>query len=168
MRIRILSIYTLLAIAVILSLSPYSPVQAATATSQLQVTLTLQAECKLTSATDLAFGTSGVILSSISATSAINVQCTNTTPYNIGLSVGAGVGATVTARKMTSGSNTVIYELYRDAAHTQVWGDTVSTNTVAGTGNGAAQSYTVYGRISAQTMPAAGNYADTVQITVTY
>jgi len=141
---------------------------AATATSSFQVTLTIQAECKLTSASTLAFGTSGVLVAAINGTSIIDVQCTNTTPYNIGLDAGTGAGATVAARKMTSSANTVTYGLYRDAAFTQVWGDTVATNTAAGTGNGAVQPYTVHGQIAAQTTPAAGSYADTVLVTITY
>ena len=167
MRLRIPFISTF-SLAAALTLLICQPAQAATATSQFQVTLTLQAECKLTSASEMAFGTSGVIQSALTATSTINVQCTNTTPYNIGLGAGVGAGATVAVRKMTAGAATITYELFRDAARTQVWGDTVSTNTVAGTGNGAVQPYTVYGRVPAQTTPASGNYADTIQITVTY
>lgn len=142
---------------------------AATATSQFNVTLTLQAECKLTSATDLAFGPAGVLQSAVNTTSAIGVQCTNTTPYNVGLDAGAGSGATVTTRKMTSsGGGTVNYQIFRDASRTQNWGNTVNTDTLSGTGNGAVQSLTVYGTVPAQTTPAAGAYTDTVQITVTY
>lgn len=143
--------------------------QAGTTTSQFRVTLTIQAECKITSATDIAFGTTGVIQSTLTSTGTLGVQCTNTTPYNVGLSAGAGSGASVTTRRMSSsGGATVDYSLYRDAAGTLVWGDTVSTNTQAATGNGAIQSLTVYGRVPAQTTPAAGSYSDTVQVTVTY
>ena len=39
---------------------------------------------------------------------------------------------------------------------------------VAGTGNGNAQTLTVYGHIAAQTTPAPGAYADTVNVTVTF
>jgi spore coat protein U-like protein len=148
--------------------TPFAAI-AATATGQMQVTLTLQAECRLTSVSDLAFGTSGVIQSAINATSVLGVQCTNTTPYNVGLGAGAGSGATVTSRKMTAGAgSTVNYQLFRDTAHTQAWGDTVATNTASGTGNGGIQTLTVYGVVPAQTTPAAGNYTDTVQVTVTY
>jgi len=49
-----------------------------------------------------------------------------------------------------------------------VWGNTVYIDTVSATGNGAAQSYTVYGRIPAQTTPAPNTYTDTITITVTY
>lgn len=140
-----------------------------TSTSQFKVTLTVQAECKLTSTTDIAFGTTGVIQSVLTATGTLGVQCTNTTPYSIGLNAGTGAGATVTARKMTAGAGaTIDYSLFRDSAHTQVWGDALNSNTLSGTGNGAVQAYTVYGRVPVQTTPAAGNYSDTVQVTVTY
>lgn len=140
-----------------------------TSTSQLRVSLAVQAECKLTSTSDLAFGTTGVIQTAINSTGSIGVQCTNTTPYNIGLNAGAGSGATVAARRMTSGAGAhITYEIYRDAARTQVWGNTVGSNTVSGTGNGAVQTLTVYGRVPVQTTPAAGSYTDTVTITVTY
>jgi spore coat protein U-like protein len=143
--------------------------QSQVSTSQLKVTLAVQAECKLTSTTDLAFGTTGVIQTAVNATGTIGVQCTNTTPYNIGLNAGTGSGATVSARKMTSGSgSTITYDIYRDTARTQVWGDTVNSNTLAGTGNGAVQTHTVYGRVPAQATPAPGSYSDTVTVTVTY
>jgi spore coat protein U-like protein len=104
----------------------------------------------------------------VDQTSTVQLTCTNTTPYNIGLNAGTGSGATVATRKLTSGANTVNYTLYSNSGRTTVWGNTVSTDTVAGTGNGAAQNYTVYGRIPAQTTPAPGNYTDTITVTVTY
>ena len=142
---------------------------AAQQSTQFQVAMTIQAECRLTSATDLAFGNTGVIQTAITSTSTIGVQCTNTTPYNIGLNAGNGAGATVTARRLTSGAGaTVTYQLFRDAARTLNWGNTAGTDTLAGTGNGAVQSLTVYGSVPPQSTPAAGNYTDTVQVTVTY
>lgn len=142
---------------------------AAQQSTQFQVSMTIQAECRLTSASDLAFGNTGVIQTAITSTSPIGVQCTNTTPYNIGLNAGAGTGATVATRRMTSGSGaTVVYELFRDPARSQIWGNTAGTDTLAGIGNGAVQSLTVYGRVPPQTTPAAGSYTDTVQVTVTY
>ncbi|WP_315762686.1 spore coat U domain-containing protein [Sphingomonas sp. Y38-1Y] len=142
---------------------------AAQQSTQFQVSMTIQAECRLTSASDLAFGNTGVIQTAITSTSTIGVQCTNTTPYNIGLNAGAGSGATVAARRMTSGAGaTVTYELFRDPARSQIWGNTAGTDTLAGIGNGAVQTLTVYGRVPAQTTPAAGSYTDTVQVTVTY
>jgi spore coat protein U-like protein len=67
-----------------------------------------------------------------------------------------------------SGSNFINYALYRDSARTANWGNTVGTDTVSGTGTGANQSLTVYGRVPAQTTPVAGTYTDTIVVTVTY
>jgi len=49
-----------------------------------------------------------------------------------------------------------------------LWGNTVGTNTVAGTGNGASQSYTIYGQVPPQNTPTPAVYTDTVTVTVTY
>ena len=140
--------------------------QAATATTTFQVTATVQATC-LISATNLAFGTyTGVVASS---TSTITVTCTNTSPYNVGLNPGTAPGATVTTRKMTGpGAALLAYALYQDAGHTINWGQTVGTDTEAGTGNGSAQTLTVYGLLGAGQFPAPGAYVDTITATVTY
>jgi spore coat protein U-like protein len=142
---------------------------AATATGQFNVTITIQSNCVVVSATDLAFGTQGVINANIDAQSTISVLCTNTTPYNIGLNAGNGAGATVAARKMTGpAAATVTYSAYRDAARTLVWGQTIGTDTVAATGDGSNQPVTVFGRVPPQTTPAAGAYSDILTVTVTF
>jgi len=141
---------------------------ATTTTSTFTVQITLAATCVINSTSTLDFGTQGVLTANVDQTSTIQVQCTNTTPYNVGLDAGTGTGATVAVRKLTSGGATVNYTIYSDSGRTTVWGNTVATDTVAATGNGAAQSYTVYGRVPAQTTPAPGTYTDTVTVTVTY
>lgn len=145
-----------------------SGARATTTTSTFTVQMTITASCVINSASTLNFGSSGVISANVDQTSTVQVQCTNTTPYNIGMNAGTGTGATVAARKMTSGGNTITYSLYSDSGRTTVWGNTVGTDTVSATGNGAAQSYTVYGRVPAQTTPAAATYTDTITVTVTY
>src|SRR5207253_995723 len=141
---------------------------AATTTTTFTVQMTITASCTIVSAATLNFGSQGVLTANVDQSSILQVTCTNTTPYNIGLNAGTGSGATVAVRKMTSGGATINYSLYTDAGRSTVWGNTVSTDTQAGTGSGAAQNYTVYGRIPAQTTPAPGNYADTITVTVTY
>jgi len=141
---------------------------ATTTTSTFTVQITLAATCVINSTSTLDFGSQGVLTANVDQTSTIQVQCTNTTPYNVGLDAGTGTGATVAVRKLTSGGATVNYTIYSDSGRTTVWGNTVATDTVAATGNGAAQSYTVYGRVPAQTTPAPGTYTDTVTVTVTY
>jgi spore coat protein U-like protein len=71
---------------------------------------------------------------------------------------------------MTSGGNLLIYSLYTDAARTRIWGDgSLTTGTITGTGTGAPESRTIYGRIvSGQIGLVAGSYTDTTSVTVSY
>lgn len=58
------------------------------------------------------------------------------------------------------------YPLDPIAACTQVRGDAVGTNTVAGTG--LTQNLTMYGTVPAQATPPPGTCNDTVVVTITY
>jgi spore coat protein U-like protein len=62
----------------------------------------------------------------------------------------------------------VNYSLFRDAARTSNWGNTVGTDTLAGSASGSTDTLTVYGRIPVQATGSAGAYTDTVNVTVTY
>jgi spore coat protein U-like protein len=159
--------FSTVGLAALLGLS--NPAWAVTATGSFTVQITIQASCVFVSATTLTFTAVGVIAANDDASTTLSVQCTNTTPYNIGLSAGLGTGATVASRKMTgTGGALVNYTLYSDTNRTTVWGQTVGTDTVSASGSGAAQSYTVYGRVPVQTTPAPGAYTDTITVTVTY
>jgi spore coat protein U-like protein len=142
------------------------PAFAATATTTFGVTATVQSTC-LVSATALAFGTyTGALATS---TSTVSVTCTNTTPYNVGLSAGLATGATVTTRQMTGPASALLnYAMFSNSTRTTNWGQTTGTDTVTGTGNGAAQALTVYGQVTAGQFVAPGAYTDTITATVTY
>lgn len=118
----------------------------------------------------LAFG-SYTAASALPGTTAFNVTCTFGTSYSLGLNAGTSTSATVTTRKMTNGSasapnNTLAYGLYRDAQHNTNWDNAASGGY---TGNGTAQLVTVYGLIPAgQYTAAAGDYSDTITLTLTY
>ena len=141
---------------------------AATATTTFQVKVTIAATCAISSATLLDFGGAGVLSANVDQTSTIQVQCTNTTPFDIGLDKGSN-GASVATRLMKgSGVPTVQYALYSNPARTTNWGNTVGTDTVGSTGTGSTQSFTVYGRIAPQSTPQPDTYTDTITVTVTY
>ena len=99
-------------------------------------------------------------------TGTISVSCSNGASYTIGLDQGTGTGHSATARVLMNGSNVLNYELYTEVALTNIW-DT-STHVYSGTGNGATQSVSVYGQISASQSVVAGSYSDSVTVTVTY
>ncbi len=60
------------------------------------------------------------------------------------------------------------YQLYRNAARTFVWGETVGGNTVFGTGNGRVQILRVYGDLPASQSVPSGSYSDTITVTITF
>lgn len=134
------------------------------------VSTTVINDCSL-SATNINFGTAGVLNSTLNATGTLSVACTSNDPYAITLSAGSGSGASVADRRLTKsgGSEQVRYQLYRNAAYTQPWGDgTGGTTTATGTGTGSNQAFTVYARVLAQPTPSAGNYNDTIIATIAY
>jgi len=151
--------------ALALALAP-TPARAATAPSTMAVNATVQATC-LNTVTPLAFGVYTGALAAATAT--VTVTCTNTTLYNVGLNAGLGTGATVTTRALTGPATAQLaYLLTSDAGYATNWGNTVSADTVAGTGTGAAQPITIYGQIAAGQYFAPGAYTDTITATVTY
>jgi spore coat protein U-like protein len=132
------------------------------------VTATVVAACSI-AAGDLAFGNyNPVTAAAVPGTSTINVTCTNASPYTIGLSAGNGSGATVTTRAMTrfTGTETLAYGLFIDAAFEENWGTDLADRK-SGTGSGAIQAHTVYGQVNAgQSTAIAGVYTDTITASV--
>ena len=156
-------------LAVFLLVCAGSPAWAASVSAQFNVTATVLKNCAV-SASDLAFGnyTAGSG-SPVTASTTVSVTCTAALAYTIALD-GGQTTSDVTARAMTDGlSHNLGYGLYTTNAYGTVWGDgSAGTSAVAGTGSGAAQALTVYGRIPASQFVAAGNYSDRVTVTVNY
>jgi spore coat protein U-like protein len=78
-------------------------------------------------------------------------------------------------RTLRSGANTLNYNLYFDAAFTQIRGDGTggsqqggATLTVSSGTRTASTTSVIYGQIPALQDPAAGSYADTIVVTLTY
>lgn len=152
--------------------------QAATATSTFLVKLVITESCTISTpaATDVDFAsqTRATTAVSVTATGTLNVNCSAGTPYTVGLNGGlnsvgtVGTPATGDRRmKHSTSTNLVPYELYQNSAATTYWGNTAGTNTVAGTGTGAAVPLSVYGKLTSVNFPA-GTYQDTVTATITY
>ena len=145
------------------------PVGTLTASGTASVTATISSNCTV-GATNLNFGSQGILNTNKDAQGSLSIQCTNALPYAVSLNGGNSAATDPTQRKMTltGGSATVTYGLYQDAARSQSWGSTSGVNTLSGTGTGLTQTLNVYGRVAAQTTPAAGSYSDSVIATVTY
>ncbi|MDM0045083.1 spore coat U domain-containing protein [Variovorax dokdonensis] len=125
----------------------------------------------LVSADPMNFGSVDGIASSanIDAVTTIRVLCSRPTAYNVTLIPSSNATDGSSAMKGTTSGNadTVPYRLYSNAARTAQWGS-LSSNDVEGTGNGATQSLTVYGRVPGLPNVRPDNYKDTVTVNVVY
>jgi spore coat protein U-like protein len=141
---------------------------AASKTATFDVTMRVVADCTI-AATGIDFGQTGIMTGAINGSSNINVTCTNTTPYNVGLDAGTGAGSSGTTRFLAgaTGGNadTVEVKLFRQAG-TGLWGNTQGTDTLAGTGNGVQQVLTVYGEIPKQKAVTPDTYKSTITATI--
>jgi spore coat protein U-like protein len=133
----------------------------------LTTTATVAARCTFGTATDLNFGSvPGLLRTNTDQTSLLRATCTNRAAYQVGLDNGSN--ASGTTRRMSDGARFVSYELYRDPARSLRWGAALNTDTATGTGTGAEQTLTVYGRLPVQPAARAGAYSDIVTVTITY
>jgi spore coat protein U-like protein len=160
--------YFLAALTAALFSFAWSGAEAATVTGTFNVQVTIAGTCVLNGATILDFGTQGVLAANVDQTSTITTTCTNTTPYNIGLDKGVNGGSVTTRQMKAAGPALINYSLFRDAGRSLNWGETIGTDTVAATGNGSAQAFTVFGRIPPQVSPLPALYTDTITVTVTF
>jgi spore coat protein U-like protein len=137
-------------------------------TDSLTVSATVLATCEVT-ANDLDFGDYDPLASShLDAATTLSVTCTNGTPYNIALDLGIGLGATTAARVMVDGGDTLNYTLYRNSTRTQLWGETIGTDTLSGVGSGNAATIDVFGRVPMLQQAPSGDYEDTITVKVTW
>ncbi len=133
---------------------------ASTASTSFTVTATVPTLCTV-SAGNMSFG--NYAGAQLDATSTITVNCTTGGTYDVGLSNG---GYFTTTRRMYSGTAYLEYELYKEAAYTNRWGNS-GAELVSGSGTGSDQTLTVYGKLPAGQGLTLGVYTDTIVVTVT-
>lgn len=104
--------------------------------------------------------------SPLNAAQTVPVICTNGATAQINADFGLYAAGDI--RRMASGSNRLVYQLYTDNTRTTVLDTT--TGAINYTGIGSNQTVTIYGQILATALAAApkGDYDDTVSLTITY
>ena len=137
---------------------------AQTREAQFAVRATVVADCQV-NAQDLNFGTYNSDSAKTGQT-IVNVRCTPGSAATISLS--AGNSGNPQARHMTGPQN-LNYQLYRDAALQ----DPINTEGMAyqisgGQNTGQNFPFNVYGQIPSGQLVAAGNYTDTIRVTVQF
>ncbi len=87
-------------------------------------------------------------------------------PTGYTLTLGSGNSGKFTARYLSNGAEHLNYNLYKDAAMTQIWGDTGSSVAVINDNGNIVRN--VYGRIPAGQDVAVGSYNDTILVTINF
>ena len=124
--------------------------------------------CAIT-ATDLNFGAiSNIGTASVNGSTQIGISCSNGLPFQVGLDNGVNSPGNTRNMKKTNGAELMRYELYRDASRSERWGNTKDSDTVSQTGTGSSVAINVYGQAYPAPGTTAGDYADTVTITLYY
>lgn len=147
-------------------------------TTTFGVSATVANNCIINSAAAIAFGAYDTTSATpLAGSGSVVVRCTKGTAITValdqGLAAAAGSTCTAPARQMAisgGGTDRLAYALYSDAAQTAVWGCTAGTNTVASTSVSASTLMTlpVHAGVPAGQDVAAGSYADTVTVNITF
>ena len=143
---------------------------------------TAASDCSVT-ASGVAFGVYDPSLGTPDdSTGSIVVTCTYTGPggvdtANYTVTLSTGMGGSYAPRKLTAGGSQLDYNLFLDAARSQVWGNasagtaiiTGSLKVGPGNGNGTrTATHVVYGRVPQLQDADTGNYTDSILVTLTF
>jgi spore coat protein U-like protein len=141
---------------------------------RVNIELRVENDC-IIQAPQLDFGTAPLASSFNPVTRTIQIRCSASAAYSVGLDNGSHPAGAV--RRMANGSNYLAYEIYKSAVSPDRWGmlgtarrTSASADLNPGVYNSLTnQSYTYRAVIDpAQTTPPAGNYSDTVRIDVEF
>ncbi|USX21504.1 spore coat U domain-containing protein [Oxalobacteraceae bacterium OTU3REALA1] len=117
---------------------------------------------------NLVFPNSKLLTSAVRTTSSMSVVCSKNTAYRVALSGGANGTSTARRMRKVAGAELVAYRISTTLDGSS-WGDgSGGTVIISGTGNGGAQTQTLYGLVPAQGTPSPGDYKDTVTATVSF
>lgn len=134
------------------------------ATNNLLVTANFENSCYLQSVPDLNFGQTNDLLQVKTSSNIISLSCPANTTWKVSLDNGLNYNGS--SRRMRKGTDYISYALYQNPDHTQIW----DTNSYSqGVGNNGTQQIKIYGKVPvhSKTVPA-GDYIDTVTVTLTY
>jgi spore coat protein U-like protein len=125
-----------------------------------------EANCTI-STTPVSFGSYDVFSGTArDANGTVQINCTPR--ENIQVTLSRGLSSVFTTRTLRSGTNLLNYNLFRNAARTQIWGDGSSGTSVFSGNNIRNQTLTVYGRLPAAQDAAVGTYSDNIVATVIF
>jgi len=130
----------------------------------------VEAACTI-SATGVSFGGYDVYNASpTDSTGSITYRCGNA-DKDITITISKGSSSTFSPRTLKKASESLNYNLFRDAGYTLIWGDSTpgtSTYFLKNPPNNTDVVLTVYARVPATQDVSAGSYSDSVVVTIEY
>lgn len=146
-----------------------SPAAAGQVTNTLPVTLGVQPGCALLTRPLVFVAPSATAAVVLDATANLTITCTPNTDFAITIDRGLN-GTLLVNRRMVSASTgaTVVYDVYRDPARLLAWGATTLTDVNGNSGLGAPLDVPIYGRVPAAALIAAGDYQDTLTVSLAF
>ena len=149
---------------------------ASPATGSFKVTASVANSCVVTSTSDINFGAYDPAVANnttaLNGAGWVKVRCTRGTTPAVQLDQGANAAGGSTclspARQMASGADRLGYTLYSDSGRTTPWGCDATNDVDYTFLDLNPHQFDVYGRIPAGQDVAAGNYSDTVNVSVIF
>jgi len=125
--------------------------------------------CNITTLRPIRFGSRTTLMTNVVSRVGMRVRCDAGLAYEIALDNGQNAQGNQRRMRLGSTSHHIQYELYRANGYTQRWGS-ADNERVKDTGDGSSdgKQYPVYARVPPQPVTAAGEYKDTVVVTVHY
>jgi spore coat protein U-like protein len=129
--------------------------------------------CSISSPVGVAFGSYDVFSATPNngGVGSLTIRCNGTQRQDVVVTLSAGNSNSYAQRKMTSGRNSLNYNLYTSASRAAVWGDGTggsSTMTVSGHDAKGSTTLSVFGQIPAGQDAAVGGYTDSIVETVQF
>nr|WP_237489140.1 spore coat U domain-containing protein [Tsuneonella aeria] len=104
----------------------------------------------------------------LDSTSTVTVKCTPNTAYSVDIDKGLHSNGINRRMRSVETNSFLAYDVYRDRPGGNVWGTGQLKNVTGNSGTGAALDITLYGRIRLPSKIQAGDYKDTLVVTLNF
>ena len=143
-----------------------SPTSAGFAETALDVSLTINGTCTVSTGRHAIFGTYAAITTDLKYQAGILFECTEGLPIDITLDGGKNE---VNGQRYMAGETTptdmIAYDVYSDDECTELWPPSTA---VSATGHTSTFVQHVFVKIPATTVPSSQSYSDTITVSVSY
>jgi spore coat protein U-like protein len=152
---------------------PFSVLALAALAASLALPSQLGADCTVDTAGGVAFGSYNPFdTAPLDSTGTITVDCTTpfSSPIRVEISKGRSSSYATRILALETGSHELGFNLFLDAAHTEIWGDGTENTWYSSQTpmSGVPLHLTVFGRIPARQNAWVGSYSDTLVVTVEF